>query len=156
MYIHPYTHVHTPIHTCTYTHTHMHIHLYTHMHMHIIIPIHSHPCIHTPIHPYTQALFVPLQGFLNAIVYGWTREDFLDIMASSRAREGQDSFVLSQEEEEEEGEGTESEVVDRHGNSILFLSTSQEVGSGWGLPVTPTSPTPRPDKRVGWEIQNVR
>lgn len=27
---------------------------------------------------------VPLQGFLNAIVYGWTREDFLYIMASTK------------------------------------------------------------------------
>lgn len=26
---------------------------------------------------------VPIQGFLNAIVYGWTREDFLYVMAST-------------------------------------------------------------------------
>jgi len=31
-----------------------------------------------------QSITVPLQGFLNAIVYGWTREDFLYIMASTR------------------------------------------------------------------------
>ena len=30
-----------------------------------------------------QSITVPLQGFLNAIVYGWTREDFLYIMAST-------------------------------------------------------------------------
>jgi hypothetical protein len=27
---------------------------------------------------------VPLQGFLNALVYGWTREDFLHIIVRSR------------------------------------------------------------------------
>ena len=26
---------------------------------------------------------VPFQGFLNAIVYGWTREDFLQVVRSS-------------------------------------------------------------------------
>lgn len=26
---------------------------------------------------------MPLQGFLNAIVYGWTREDFLFVMAAA-------------------------------------------------------------------------
>ena len=31
--------------------------------------------IHTYIH--TQSITVPLQGFLNAIVYGWTRGDFV-------------------------------------------------------------------------------
>ena len=30
-----------------------------------------------------QALSITQQGFLNAIVYGWTREDFLHIMAFS-------------------------------------------------------------------------
>lgn len=30
-----------------------------------------------------QSITVPLQGFLNAIVYGWTREDFLFIMAAT-------------------------------------------------------------------------
>ncbi len=34
--------------------------------------------------PHTQSITVPLQGFLNAIVYGWTREDFLYIMASTK------------------------------------------------------------------------
>ena len=36
---------------------------------------------------YLQSITVPLQGFLNAIVYGWTREDFLYIMVSSSRQE---------------------------------------------------------------------
>jgi hypothetical protein len=28
-----------------------------------------------------QSLTLPLQGFLNTIVYGWSRKDFLDSMA---------------------------------------------------------------------------
>ena len=27
-----------------------------------------------------QSVSVPLQGFLNAIVYGWTREDFIQVI----------------------------------------------------------------------------
>ena len=30
-----------------------------------------------------QSLTVPLQGFLNAIVYAWTKEDFLKVMGIS-------------------------------------------------------------------------
>ena len=33
---------------------------------------------------YTQSVTVPLQGFLNALVYGWTREDFLHVIVRSR------------------------------------------------------------------------
>ena len=32
-------------------------------------------------HTTVQAFIVPLQGFMNAIVYGWTREDFVQLMA---------------------------------------------------------------------------
>ena len=32
---------------------------------------------------FLQSVTVPLQGLLNAIVYGWTRGDFLYIMAVS-------------------------------------------------------------------------
>lgn len=28
-----------------------------------------------------QSFIVPLQGFFNAIVYGWTREDFVHLVA---------------------------------------------------------------------------
>ena len=28
-----------------------------------------------------QSFIVPLQGFFNAIVYGWTREDFVQLLA---------------------------------------------------------------------------
>ena len=32
-----------------------------------------------PTHTHTQSLTAPLQGFLNALVYGWTREKFVTI-----------------------------------------------------------------------------
>ena len=49
-----------------------------------------------------QSLTVPLQGFLNAIVYGWTRDDFLDVMAvdkssSSRRAEMDSDYNAVQE-----------------------------------------------------------
>ena len=84
-----------------------------------------------------QAIFVPIQGFLNAVVYGWTRGDFLNVMSSQQVRTRADSFALSYDAMEREGErveddGEESEhqQTRRTGNSILFLSTSQEVESG--------------------------
>ena len=55
--MYPHTHACTRTHTHTHTHTHIHTHMHTHTH--------------------TQSISVPLQGFLNAIVYGWTREDFV-------------------------------------------------------------------------------
>lgn len=36
-------------------------------------------CLHCYIP--MQSLIVPLQGFFNAIVYGWTREDFVNLVA---------------------------------------------------------------------------
>ena len=35
-------------------------------------------------HAHVQSVTVPLQGFLNALVYGWTREDFLYIITRNQ------------------------------------------------------------------------
>ena len=65
-----------------------------------------------------QSLTITQQGFLNAIVYGWTREDFLHIMAVNRRRRKKkqahqerqysssdsEEDVVDEEEEEEEEE----------------------------------------------------
>ena len=58
-----------------------------------------------------QAFFVPSQGFMNALVYGWTRGDFLSVMSAKRYNRGQkllSSFSatcdVSEKEEEEEAE----------------------------------------------------
>ena len=95
---------------------------------------------------------MPVQGFLNAVVYGWTRGDFLNVMSSQRPGIRQDSFALSQdtmdeeeetqgEDDEEDEEEEERERIDRTGNSILFLSVSQEMEGG-GTADTPGTPRP--------------
>ena len=63
-----------------------------------------------------QALFVPSQGFLNALAYGWTRGDFLSVMSVRRcSRRLSESAAspsyesMEEEEEEEEEEETEDE-----------------------------------------------
>lgn len=62
------------------------------------------------------------QGFLNAIVYGWTRKDFLKIMAVGREKNSSDgmplvsSLCVSDSEEEEE------EVVDGQGHDQQQLT----------------------------------
>eukprot|EP00731_Ephydatia_muelleri_P036102 Em0201g10a len=38
-----------------------------------------------------QSLVLPLQGFLNAIVYGWTNEDFVDTVIKSSSSDSDDS-----------------------------------------------------------------
>lgn len=42
------------------------------------------------------------QGFLNAIVYGWTREDFLSLMAVKSGGKGLHETELSSSDTEEE------------------------------------------------------
>ena len=59
-----------------------------------------------------QSLTITQQGFLNAIVYGWTREDFLHIMAINARRKrdstnGRLQLLSSSESEEWDGEGEE-------------------------------------------------
>ena len=64
------------------------------------------------------------QGFLNAIVYGWTRKDFLKIMAVGRENKSSDgmplvsSLCVSDSEEEEE----EEEAVDGQGRDQQQLT----------------------------------
>ena len=53
----------------THTHTHTREVVYMYYYMHDD----TYDCMPT----HTQSVTVPLQGFINAIVYGWTREDFL-------------------------------------------------------------------------------
>ena len=79
-----------------------------------------------------QAIFVPSQGFLNALAYGWTRGDFLSVMSSRRRHRQRDSFSTSYEAMEEEEE-EETEVEDEREdwergfpveNSLLFSSST--------------------------------
>ena len=44
-------------------------------------PLSPHP---PPPPPHTQSITVPAQGFLNALVYGWTREDFVHTIMHRR------------------------------------------------------------------------
>ena len=73
---------------------------------------------------------VPSQGFLNALVYGWTRGDFLSVMARQRhKRTHPDTPVSSYETIQEEAEDTdvedEEEDWERAVRNSLLLSTSR-------------------------------
>ena len=53
----------------------------------------------------SQSFTAPLQGFLNALVYGWTREDFMRTIAQKRSQSnahGGNAAINSSSEEEEE------------------------------------------------------
>lgn len=57
--------------------------LYIHVHVlcmyTCILHIHIYMCLFTQPNTYVlllQAIFIPLQGFLNSIVYGWSRKEF--------------------------------------------------------------------------------
>ena len=85
-----------------------------------------------------QALTVPSQGFLNALVYGWTRGDFPSVMSTRRLNRPQpDSLTTSYDAmEEEEEDEEETEVEDegedwergfRPDNSLLFSGSRAEL-----------------------------
>ena len=62
---------------------------------------------------------VPLQGFLNAIVYGWTREDFLYVMASTARNEKiNNNGSRTMVDDEESSDFEDSTVLTESENSI--------------------------------------
>lgn len=67
---------------------------------------------------FLQSVTVPLQGFLNAIIYGSTREDFVHMMGTTARffaaeTEGDGSEVhVIRSEHEGEGEGNQTDVSD--------------------------------------------
>ena len=67
---------------------------------------------------------MPLQGFLNALVYGWTREDFLDAIAR---RSGQRQVNgTERRDEEEEGERSSSLQQDSEATSLLAKTSERK------------------------------
>ena len=73
-----------------------------------------------------QAIFVPIQGFLNALAYGWTREDFLSAMSSRRSMTLTNAGwqVTSEREEEDDTEGKEECLSSQYSD----LSSSNDEG----------------------------
>ena len=41
-----------------------------------------------------QSLTLPLQGFLNAVVYGWTRDDFVQKVTRSKEAAAEDDNIM--------------------------------------------------------------
>lgn len=80
-----------------------------------------------------QSITVPLQGFLNAIVYGWTRDDFLNVMAVTRTAEEELDYsgVSSEVEKLQEDSGIHASIGEAehpftHTITITSDSTSDE------------------------------
>lgn len=71
-----------------------------------------------------QSFIVPLQGFLNAIVYGWTREDFAQLLAIGKSH--LDGWDL-EGSEENSGPGLEESEYHQPAQSNLILRSSHEV-----------------------------
>ena len=77
-----YFHV-SQLHTHMHLHTHTHVVMHTHTHTHLL---HSIICSVThllcssitlcSLFLFKQAFLAPMQGFWNAIVYGWSRKEF--------------------------------------------------------------------------------
>ena len=62
-----------------------------------------------------QSVTLPVQGFLNAIVYGWTREDFVYLVS-----------LKSQLSERELEESMDETLEDAEDSGILLSSAKQE------------------------------
>ena len=67
-------------------------------------------------------MFVPVQGFLNALVYGWTREDFLTTM-STRYSVAPPHAVWRTSSHEESVEDDKEETENSH---VSFTSQHNE------------------------------
>lgn len=65
-----------------------------------------------------QSVTVPLQGFLNAIVYGWTREDFLFIMASTASTMNRTVNTMGVTADEPSSEFEDSTLLTDSENSV--------------------------------------
>ena len=73
---------------------------------------------------FVQALTVPIQGFLNALAYGWTRGDFRSVMSSHHqvsSRASSSSHGAQEESEEEE----DTDVEDLIENKSLKRTSQQ-------------------------------
>lgn len=82
---------------------------------------------------FLQAIFVPLQGFMNALAYGWTRGDFLSVMSTQIQTPSQPQILATsceavKVEEEEEEDVDEREEWDS-GSELL---SSRALGSKAG------------------------
>ena len=78
------------------------------------------PKCYTSLHQtHIQALTVPIQGFLNALAYGWTRGDFRSVISlrhlSSQAESPHEAQDSSQGENEKEV--TDEDIYERNGRN---------------------------------------
>ena len=65
-----------------------------------------------------QSLTVPIQGFLNAIVYGWTRDDFVYLVSLKSTQSGK------------ELQGSMEEVLEDAGDLGMFVQDNEQGGRG--------------------------
>ena len=76
----------------------------------------------------TQSLTLPFQGFLNALVYGWTRDDFVNKVTQQRLMEETTTLI----EQEPLHEPTDGMVLVREnpynasGENIRVLNFDEE------------------------------
>ena len=73
--------------------------------------------LHPRIHSRMQSITVPLQGFLNAMVYGWTREDFL---VTPRAKSNSETTYGTADTEVESS-------MDEEGNEFRVESSTVNI-----------------------------
>ena len=90
--------------------------------------IHFH-CMHAHFNT-MQSLTVPIQGFLNAIVYGWTRDDFV-YLVSLKYKQSWKQLEGSMEEVLEDAEEFVSDSKqERIGRETLETDTETDDSEG--------------------------
>lgn len=75
-----------------------------------------------------QSVTLPIQGFLNAMVYGWTREDFIELVsANSDVHPTEEAEMeVSQEDGSLESSGNHLSVQDQWLTLSLGLGPDSE------------------------------
>lgn len=75
------------------------------------------------MHYHFQSITIPLQGFLNAIVYGWTRQDFITAVRSNTVNVRNEDNRLFNEQA-----AAQSDSYGSVADSRLLVNSSNEGG----------------------------
>ena len=95
-------------------------------------------------HTLRQAGLVPLQGFLNAVAYGWTRGDFLSVMSTqhnlSNLSDSQPHSYDSVNRTDVRRDAEDDEYEDSEPTRHLLMPKDREDLLRRDLAITPRTP----------------
>ena len=80
-----------------------------------------------------QSLTLPLQGFFNAIIYGWTQEEFVDVVGNKDAPDEDVALINSLPIDSDQGINHQEEYHSPVNGMDKTLTSSRSVGCGGSI-----------------------